>query len=82
MAITTYNEFNDDDPEKAKDSIRNMFGPQAVDNSFRQAITTCWMMLPDDKKNIANIEAEVRRIVDRALQNLREDAKSFGIPPE
>ena len=38
------------------------------------------MMMPDDKKNIEAVEVEIRRLVDRALKNLKEDAESFGIP--
>jgi hypothetical protein len=67
------------DPEKAKQAMRDMMGPQVVDNGIRQAITMCWMMLPDDRKNVAEVEAEIRRLVDRALQNLKDDASSFGI---
>ena len=65
----------DENPEEARKAMRDMLGPQAVD----QAISTCWMTLPDDKKNVASVEAEIRRIVDRALKNLREDSKAFGI---
>ncbi len=62
--------------------MRDMLGPQAVDQAIRQAISTCWMMLPDDKKNVASVEAEIRRVVDRALENLREDSRAFGISDE
>lgn len=70
---------SDEDPEEARKAMREMFGPQAVDQGIRQAITTCWMMLPDEKKNVAAVEAEIRRIVDRALDNFRQDAEAFGI---
>ncbi|MFQ5411159.1 MAG: hypothetical protein ACE5EC_02640 [Phycisphaerae bacterium] len=59
-----------------------MMGPQAVDQAIGQAISTCWMILPDDKKTIENVEAEIRRIVDRALANLKEDARAFGVDAE
>lgn len=72
----------DNDPEQAKKAMRDMFGPQAVDQAIRQAISTCWMMLPDEKKSVSTVEAEIRRIVDRALANLKEDATAFGIPGE
>jgi hypothetical protein len=73
------------DPEQAKQAkqaMRDMFGPQAVDQAIGQAITTCWMMLPEDKKNVATLEAEIRRIVERALASLKEDAGAFGIPAD
>jgi len=71
--------YSFDDPEAA-DKLRSMFGPQHVDQQIRQAIATCWMMLPDDKKNPDAVAAEIRRLVDRALANLKEDAQAFGIP--
>lgn len=67
-----------EDPEKARGMMRSMFGPQAVDQAIRQAVSTCWMMLPDDKKTVEVLEAEIRRLVDRALANFREDAKAFS----
>jgi hypothetical protein len=71
-----------DNPEESTKAMREMFGPQAVARAIDQAITTCWMMLPEKKKTVAAVEAEIRRIVDRSLSNLREDASAFGIPAE
>ena len=68
-----------ENPEEARKAMRDMLGPQAVDRFIRQAISTCWMMLPKNKKNVAEVEAEIRRLVERALQNLKEDAHTFGI---
>ena len=65
-------------PEETRKAMRDMLGPQAVDWFIRHAISTCWMMLPDNKKNVTQVEAEIRRLVERAVQNLREDARSFG----
>ena len=70
----------DDEPDP--ETLREMFGPQAVDQAIRQAISTCWMMLPKEKKNVAAVESEIRRIVERAIDNLREDASAFGICKE
>ena len=39
------------------------------------------MILPDERKTVSNVAAEIRRIVDRALNNLEEDSKAFGIDP-
>ena len=73
------------DASEAPDGSRRMrdaFGPQAVDQAVRGAISTCWMILPKDKKNPDAVAAEVRRIVERALKDLKEDAKAFGIEQE
>ena len=72
--------FSSNDPDAA-DRMRGMFGPQQVDQEIRQAISMCWMMMPDDKKNPEAVAAEIRRIVERALDNLKEDARAFGIDP-
>ncbi|QDT18477.1 hypothetical protein [Gimesia chilikensis] len=69
--------FNPDD-EESFDKMRDLFSPAQVDQSVRQALMLCWMMLPDDKRNIHELEQQFRRIVDRALQNLREDGQAFG----
>ncbi len=66
------------DPAKFKEMMRTMYGPQAVDQQIRQAIHTCWMLLPDDQRSPELLEAEIRRVVERALANFKEDAKSFG----
>ena len=62
----------------AQRAMREMCGPCGVDQQIRQAISTCWMMLPNEKKNPEAVAAEVRRIVERALANLKEDAAAFG----
>ena len=68
-----------------EDDLRKMrafFGPQQVDTQIRQAIQFCWMALPDDRKNVDEVVKEIRRIVDRALDDLREDYRCFGIPSD
>jgi len=71
-----------EDPEQAGKSMKRMgqaFGPQAVTQGIHQAILMCWMILPDERKNVAAVEVEIRRIVERELKALRDDAKAFGI---
>jgi hypothetical protein len=67
------------DPEQAGRMMREMMGPQAVDQLIRQAISACWTMLPDDRKTAAAVEQEIRRLVDRAFRDLKEDMAAFGI---
>ena len=67
------------DPDAMAKMMRSMHGPQAVDQSLRQAVSMCWMMLPDDKKSVDAVEHEVRRLVDRIVADLRENAEVFGI---
>lgn len=70
--------FKNDDPD-ANDKFRRMFSPEQIDQQIRQAIQFCWMMLPDDKKTVDEVERQIRRLVDRALKDLREDFDSFGL---
>ncbi|MBU0616739.1 MAG: hypothetical protein KKI02_03395 [Planctomycetes bacterium] len=65
--------------EDRRKSMREMFGPQQVDQAIRQAISMCWMMMPADKKTPDAVGIEIRRIVERALANMKEDADAFGL---
>jgi len=66
------------DPDAA-DKMREMFGPNQVDESIRRAIHMCWMTLPSEKRNIDEVDRQIRRLVDRALKDLREDSEAFGM---
>ncbi len=72
-------QIHSSDTPDAPKHMRDMLGPQGVDREVRQAIQFCWMMLPKEKKNPEAVAAEIRRIVERALKDLKEDAKAFGI---
>jgi hypothetical protein len=68
-------EFNE---AESFDKMREFFSPAQVDQTVRQAIHFCWLMLPKDKRNVDELERQFRRIVDRALEDLREDDQAFG----
>lgn len=69
--------FEPIDPDDHGD-LSHLFGPMQVDQQIRQAITMCWMSLPKERRTVGRVEAEVRRIMDRALEAMREDAGRFG----
>ncbi|HZZ41895.1 MAG TPA: hypothetical protein VFE58_03090 [Tepidisphaeraceae bacterium] len=71
--------FNPEDPD-ARKKLRAMFSPGQVDQSIRQAIQMCWMMLPDESRNLPELEKQFRRLVDRALKDLQDDSDAFGLP--
>lgn len=77
--VTECSSVGGGDPEAMAKMMRSMHGPQAVDQSLRQAVSMCWMMLPDEKKNVDGVEREVRRLIDRIIADMREDAEAFGI---
>jgi hypothetical protein len=55
-------------------------GPQHIDTSIRQTIEFCWMMMPEATRNADELERQIRRIVDRALKDFREDQAAFSGP--
>ena len=64
--------------EEAADKMAEMFGPGQIDQMIRQEIHFCWMALPKDRKNADELEKQIRRIVDRALKDFREDQEQFS----
>lgn len=69
--------FDAEEPD-GKAAFRAFFGPHMIDQHVRQAISACWMALPPDRQNVDEVEKQIRRLVDRALRDFRDDAASFG----
>lgn len=67
----------DGNDEAAFDKMRAMLGPGDVDQQVRAAVRFCWIGLPKEKRNMDELEREVRRLVDRALRDVREDFDAF-----
>ncbi len=63
--------------DESMDRMRSFFGPHQVDQMIRQAIQFCWMSLPAEKRTIGQVEGQIRRLVDRALENMKEDEGHF-----
>ena len=63
--------------EESIEKMRGFFGPTQIDHQIRQAIQFCWMGLPKEKKSVDEVERQIRRLVDRALRDLREDFDEF-----
>lgn len=60
---------DDVDPDK----VAMAFGPGVVDREIRQAINMCWMTMPRQRRSLDEVEKEMRRLLDRALRDMRED---------
>ena len=75
-AISTFitGEGGDDAAKK----MAELFGPGHIDQMIRHGIHYCWMALPEDRKNADELERQIRRIVDRALKDFREDREQFS----
>jgi hypothetical protein len=69
---------NEGDADKL-DGMRSMMAV-SIDQGIRGAIHSLWMALPTERRNVDEVERQIRRLVDRAIQNLREDATEFGLP--
>ncbi len=66
--------------DNSEESLAEFFGPQQIDTTIRQAITFCWMAIPKGKRSADELERQIRRIVDRALEDFREDQAAFTSP--
>jgi hypothetical protein len=77
MACQSFS-FGEGEDEKAAERMADFFGPGQVDQFVRQAVHFCWMALPKDRRTLDELRSQVRRIVDRALEDFAEDAAAFG----
>ncbi len=68
--------FDPTNPEPSDDF--RAFSVSAIDVSIRQAVGMCWTTLPKERRNPDEVETQIRRIVDRAIRDLREDSSAFG----
>lgn len=59
------------------DHMREMMGPFGPDNSMRQTLMTVWRFLPEEGRSPDRVEQEARRLLERAVRDLREDAEVF-----
>ena len=82
MASFSVTDITSDNPDDRGDfsKMMSMFGPGHVDQVLRQAIQMCWMSLPADKKTPDEVETTIWRIMDRTIQNFREDCETFKKP--
>jgi hypothetical protein len=67
-----------DGGEDAAEKMAEMFGPGQIDQMIRQGIHFCWMALPKDRRTADELEKQIRRIIDRALNDFREDQEQFS----
>jgi hypothetical protein len=63
--------------DEQSERMAEMMGPGQVDHQIRQALQFCWMSLPKGRRTLDELEAQARRIFDRALRDFREDGEAF-----
>jgi hypothetical protein len=68
---------SDEGDEDAAGRMADAFGPGQIDHMIRQGVHWCWMSLPKSRRTAEELERQVRRLVDRALEDFREDLDEF-----
>jgi carbon storage regulator CsrA len=51
----------------------------AVDQAMRAVVHVCWTNLPDEKRRVDVLAAELRAALERVLQSATADPKGFGL---
>lgn len=69
---------SDDGGGDPAEKMADFFGPGHVDQMIRHGVHSCWTALPKERRNAEELEKQVRRIVERALRDFREDQEQFG----
>jgi uncharacterized protein with von Willebrand factor type A (vWA) domain len=69
--------FSAGEGKEGAEQMREFLSPTQIDHFMRQAIQFCWMALPKEKRNVDEVERQIRRLVDRALHDLPEDFDEF-----
>ena len=64
--------------DRAAERMADILSPGQIDQMIRQAVQLCWMSLPRERRNAKEVEKQLRRLLDRALKDFREDCKAFG----
>ncbi len=64
---------------EGEDRMRHFLGPGYVDHMVRQAIQMCWQSLPKERRNVEELKRQMQRLIDRAIRDLEEDRKEFGM---
>ncbi len=59
-------------------SLREVFGPSAIDQAIRNAVALCWQHLPERERTPERVEQEILRLTQRALEDFKQDFHQFG----
>ncbi len=78
MAAFISKQSFDKGDEDAAAKMSEVFGPGQIDQMIRQGIHFCWMALPKSHKNADELDRQIKRIVDRALKDFRDDVEQFN----
>ncbi len=63
--------------QMSEEDERPLFSPNDPDQDIRHAIKSIWVVLPEEMRNVNEVERQIRRLVDRALRDFRDDFEEF-----
>ncbi len=63
--------------QMSEEGERPHISPSDPDLDIRHAIKTCWVVLPEEMRNVNEVERQILRLVDRALRDFRDDFEEF-----
>ena len=63
--------------QMSEEGERPLLSHSDPDQHVRNAIKSIWVVLPKEMRNVDELERQIRRLVDRALRDVREDFDEF-----
>lgn len=62
------------------DDTDEEFDPRRMGEfAFKSTVAACLWFLPEDRRDIPQLRVELNRLLERALRDLEEDRKHFGL---
>ena len=58
--------------------LGGLMGDDMTEMMLRQAIQACWLALPGERQHRDEVQAQLRRLLERALDDFEEDLRQFG----
>jgi hypothetical protein len=66
-------------PSEKTSNLSEVLPGFAVVGLLRSALSLCSSIIPSDVRTVGAVENEFRRLVDRAIRDMHEDAAAFKI---
>ena len=70
--------FSDNADGTPSERLVEFFGSGQIDQLVRNAIQLCWMALARNSRTPDELRKQIERLVNRALEDFREDLGVFG----
>jgi len=53
-----------------------------IDQRLRRSVSEMWLLLPADRRTLDELNTQIRRLVDRALEDFAENRRQFPVRSE